>query len=436
MNDRGKNRYINPGDDLVRLSEAAKLKGNPLVQRAITSAVTSQDPVLYNALKQKLSLKANFEAMHGIPFNPVINQPRTIDQVKGKIILLGKILGESIPFVYLLHLLNRHCFIAGSSGSGKTTLLFSVILQAIKHSINVVIFDRSKMDFRHLKRLIPDFNVFNIEKNFIFNPLQVPTGVKPMHWLSAFVTVFAKNNSLLDGSESLLIRAVKELYEQYGVFRGQQFFPTILDLYAKVRNYQFRGNRREAGYQDSIINRLYAYISLHRSVYEYSQGIPIEWIAANSFVLEVGAITERIARFQMSILLYALFMHKIAINDRGNYLKSLVVIDECKWVAPPGYNQLSGHSPLTYILSQSREAGIGLVLADQTANLEDSLMVNTRLKCCFHLGNGDDIQRMARAMSLTREQADYITSLETGECIIRIPEEDPFLIKTLQPNLH
>lgn len=82
------------------------------------------------------------------------------------------------------------------------------------------------------------------------------------------------------------------------------------------------------------------------------------------------------------------------------------------------------------VLSQARTTGLSLLSADQGAQLERALFVNSTTKLCFRLGDGHDIETMRKAMALTREQADYIPKLDTGEAIVRIPKEDPFVIKT------
>lgn len=129
-----------------------------------------------------------------------------------------------------------------------------------------------------------------------------------------------------------------------------------------------------------------------------------------------------------------MFMHRIAVGERGNILRNLVVIDEAKWLAPPGYNDKLAFSPLTYVLSQAREVGMGLVLADQTAELDEAVFVNSLTKVCFRLGSGKDIRKIRDAFSLTQAQADFINRLDTGQCIVRVPSEDPFLLQTLRVN--
>lgn len=421
-------------DKLIRTAEEAKLLRTPLIQNSVRAVLASGDPSLANHIQKYLELKAGEEKLLQYPFEQYLENPTTSDYGSDKKIIIGMIQRANQAFLYLLNLLAMHCLVLGASGTGKTTLFYGLISQCIEHGINVLIFDKDKQDYRHLVRLFKDLPVFDAAKDFFFNPWQVPSFVNPKHWLAVSVQIFCKANSLLDGSESLLLETMVWLFDKFGVFEDSGKFPTMKDLYKKITSYSFKGFRSR-GYQESIINRLEAYISLHGDIYEYEQGIPIEWVAKNSLVLEVKGLTDRVARFNTTILLYALFTHRLAKNERGNTLRNLAVIDEAKWLAPPGYNEASGFSVLTSIMAMAREAGLGLLLGDQSAQLDDSVFVNSRMKCCFRLGDGQDIEKVKHAMSLTEEQARYITRLGTGECIVRIPQEEPFVINTLKVNL-
>ena len=417
---------------LLRDIEEAKLHKTKSIQKLYRAVLLSRNPLLGQALEKYIEPKLAREQILDFPFNPTSFSYQ--DHAPEVRLVLGKILQESRELRLLVNHLRMHALILGSPGTGKSVLMEHLIYLLIRCGVKALILERDKVEFRRLLNLIPNLTIFNIEKNFIFNPLQCPSCVNPQHWLVAFVSVFAKYNDLLSGSESLLIRAVNELYQEYGVFEGNgDAFPTIPDLYDKIISYQFKGNRREAGFQDSILNRLYAYISLYKHVYSYSKGIPIEWIEGNNIILECRGVTERIARFQMSIVLYALFMHKIGAHKTTNRIVNATFIDECKWVSEK-YNDKKGFTPLTYVMSQSRAVGMGLIFADQTAELEDALFVNSGTKYCFRLGDGKDMKKAAISMGLNARQMQYLTRLKTGECVVRtMEEEEPFVLKVKEP---
>ncbi len=434
-NNIAKNQNDIAAHSLMRWGELAKLKKNQSFQNLVMASTLSGDSSIMNDVIPYIRSKAINEIFRDFPFQQPSEEISKHDVFNDRAIIIGKVKDEKRFFTYPIDWLNQHAVLTGGSGTGKTNLLYGIILQCMSKGVPVIIFDKDKTDYRHLRRLNENLMVFNASEIPIVNPLAPPPGLSPKHWLAVFIQVFAKSHDLLGASEALLIDATTKLYEKYGVYDGKDEYPTMIDLYEKIRSYNFRGNSRRAGYQDSIMNRLEAYVSLNPELFEYSKCISIEWLLRHSFVYEVKGFVDRMARFMMTILLYYIFSYRIANGDRGNILKTLVVIDECKWLAPYGFNENIGHSALSSILSMGREVGLGLILADQTAKLEDSVYVNSMLRICMRLQNGEDKDKAGRTMSLRKDQADYITKLDRGEAIVRIPKEDPFVIETLKVNL-
>lgn len=424
----GKDSALEPVQSLVKLAELANVDRDPDMRDAILAAGISGNSHLTQDLRDALHMQALEQVLRDVPYRIPTPEELYDGLSSDELALLGVVIDADVPFFYPFNGLNAHGFVGGGSGTGKTNLLYGIALQTMTHCA-VWIFDRDKQDYRHLLRLNADVLVLDVQDNLVLNPLQVPQGVKPKDWLTAFVTIFCKSNSLLDGSEALLLKAVYALYEQHGIFGGSDDFPTLFDLLDQVRSYTFRRFSREAGYQDSIVNRLESYLIACPTTYSYARGFSIAELSQKSLVLEVKGLTERHARCLMNWILYSLFLYRIAHGQRGNVLRNLVIIDEGKWAAPPGYNQNIGFVPLAAILAQSRDAGIGIVLADQTANLDECIFVQSRLKITFRLGSGEDIQRVRKTFALSQEQADFIPRLDVGKAIVRVPKIDPFLVR-------
>ena len=263
------------------------------------------------------------------------------------------------------------------------------------------------------------------------NPLAPPAKVDPWHWIVIFCDVFTRSTDLLMASKSLLQRCVVNLYKKHGIFDGNSNnYPTLIDLYEYVRSLKFRGNGRQANYQDSVINRLEAFIYLNRESYEFVQGVPYEVMQDMSFVLEMRGLTEEVARFEMNIRNYGLFAHRIATSSRNKGLKTLIIADEASWLAPPFQNPNTNRSPLSMIISKARETGIGMCIADQTNQMDEAVFNNSELIMTARLGNGIDHEKAMKTMRLTEEQTAHIPMLSVGQFIVRVPQQYPFLIQT------
>lgn len=422
-------------ENLIRTVEAAKLDKDPVMRNLIFACAADNDFSLVEDIMPIMNLKAVYERLNGIPFTSPSQEISSHDVFNDRAIIIGRVKGEERLFTYPIDWLNQHSVITGGSGTGKTNLLYGIVLQCMQKGIPVIIFDKDKTDYRHLRRINPNLLVFNANKVPVFNPLAPPPGVDSIHWLNAFIQIFAKSHDLLGASEAVLIKACVNLYKKFGVLEGNDEYPTLIDLYEKIDSYSLGGNKNSGGYQEPAKNRLEAYVKLNPELYEYSKCIPLDYLLQHSFVYEVKGFTDRMARFMMTILLYAIFLYRIANCERNNALKTLILADECSWLAPYGFNKKIGQTPLASILSMGREAGLGLVLASQTAKLEDSVYVNSMLRICLRLQNGEDIEKTGKTLALTEEQTDYIAKLDRGEAIVRIPREDPFLMETLKVNI-
>ena len=99
-------------------------------------------------------------------------------------------------------------------------------------------------------------------------------------------------------------------------------------------------------------------------------------------------------------------------------LRNLVVFDEAKAIFPPSWNPINGFSSMEMMISQAREFGIGVLAADQTAQLSNMLYANTNLKLLMGLGSGVDLLTAAEAMGLSAEQRDYAHNLGVGEAVV------------------
>lgn len=421
------NSVIIPAGPFIEAAEKANLAKVPKIQKWIRAVAASNSKSLAEPLAKYLHLKMAHAQLEKYPY--AIPQESELEGWHGHGIPLpfGIVHKTEMPFIYTLNWLMQHMFVGGASGVGKTNFLSMVALEAMRF-VSVILVDREKTDYRSLVRLEPSLKVFDVQRDFIWNPLQIPPYVKPQHHLTSFATNFCKSQSLLDGSENLATKALYSIYEERGIFLGQDSYPTLYDLRDKIRSYNLKGNYRALGYQDSLLNRLDAFLIACPETYAYSRGYPIEELAKMSFVLEVKGLGERHGRFFVNSLALALFHYRIAKGERAATPRNLIVLDEAKWMVPPGFNESIGFSPFASLLAQCREVGIGFVLADQTLNLEPSIFVQSRAKFCFRLGSGEDVERARKTFALSKEQADYIHKLDTGQCIVRIPKVDPFVI--------
>jgi hypothetical protein len=421
---------------LLALAEQANLSNDRKTQQLIVRASLSGNQSFINAVEQRLSRACLLASVQKYHFEvPSQFTTESINNPEPKI-FMGAIRKINMPFFYVLINLCMHVLLLGAAGSGKTNLLYAILAQLLHLDFPILVVDKDKQDYRVLKKLYPKLIILKAETDLVFNSLMPPKGVPPKHWITKWAEVFCGTNGLLIASKSLLLRALHEIFEQVGIFRGTQtFYPTLLDVYRRIKSYNFKGNYRQSQYQDSIVNRLEAYLYQLGETCTYSEGIPTSFFSGNPVVIEVKGISDYIGRFLVTTILFAIMFERIAANERGSILRNVVCIDEAHWFAPPGLsNENIGYSPLASLMAQCREFGMGIIVGSQSAQLEEATFVNSALKICQRLGSGKDMLQVRDAFALPPKQTEYIPKLGTGESIIRIPEEDPFVIQTLKTN--
>lgn len=143
----------------------------------------------------------------------------------------------------------------------------------------------------------------------------------------------------------------------------------------------------------------------------------------------------------MSLLLLALYEYRQSryshdaayrAEAQKNHLTHLMLIEEAHNVLMKPAPAAHGGSPeiaaadlFTNILSEIRSYGQGMMIVDQVpTRLIDDAIKNTNYKIMHRLTAPDDIEVMARGMSLNEEQRDIASSLEIGNAIVCGDQDD------------
>ena len=333
-------------------------------------------------------------------------------------VLFGKVKRGGCPVWYRHEELLKHVLLLGRTGTGKTTLLYWLVSQ-LMGVCGVWVFDRKK-DFRHLVRLFPgEVLVFDVMQDFLCNPLEPPPGFSAKSWASMFSWFYCKTYNFLDVGQGIMFTELDKLYEQRGIYGGGTDFPSFLDLLDGIKSLKVNRYSNSARTQDSMCRRIEMLLAMTGSCYDCCSGYPLESLLGKVVVFEMDSVMESTVNFMVNYFLAWLFCYRIGRGERGGVLRNVVVFDEAKAVFSPFENAVLGFDPIVFMVSMLREFGVGIVAADQTAQLSNSIFANTQLKVLFGLGSGDDLGRAAGALGLSAEQAEYSRGLGVGEAVVR-----------------
>ncbi len=375
-------------------------------------------------LEKILLAKKSRKDISGKPFLTPRRQ-----EIEGDLARVGLVDEEKI-FGLTEERCRMHILITGQSRIGKTTAIY-LIISGLSKTKKFLIID-FKRDYRGLVRIVKDILVLRWS-DLKLNPPAPPPFTQPREWMQIFSDLFSQAFGLLHGSNFYLQEKVDELYRIYGVYEGSGSYPSLFDL-AELLESKGASGRVSKDYQERVKNRVKETVRTLGKVADCSLGYPLEeLLLKNNVVLELDGLSRALSIFLVNYLLYWIFTYRINAAERGGKVKNIVVVDEAKRIFDKNLEKLpvEGIPIITTLTSQIGEFNVGLIVGEQTPSmLTDGIKANVGTTISFRLSNGKDIQEIARAMNLKKEEKEYLSKLEVGEAVVRtIGTDEPFLIK-------
>jgi hypothetical protein len=266
-----------------------------------------------------------------------------------------------------------------------------------------------------------------------FNPLKPPEGVPPRRWAQVFSEIFGHATSLLSGSKNYLMKKIVELYTLYNLFdQVAPPYPSLHELKLLIQRDKINYVRTASDYRDRLLNRLEAMTLISGTVFDCSQGHPVEQLLERDVVFEFDGLSRDVQNFLMEVLFAYVYEYRIAQNHRSSGLNHLFFLDEGKRVFSvyKERQDAAGIPEIDELTAKMREFGEGLVVADQEASkLTDSIKANTYTKLLLSTGDRKQFQAVTDAMNLSERQREFAQELGTGEAVVQAGGRDPIPVK-------
>ena len=417
-------KYLGRYLSMVKLAkDGDALHNERLINRMLVLA-HQWDRSFGPSLERSLLVKKAGKDLSGIPYST----PRG-RQIEGELARVAFVGGGRV-FGLTEERCRMHLLLAGQSRIGKTQTIY-IIVSELSKSKNILIFD-FKRDYRGLVRIIPNVVVLRWS-DLKINPLAPPPFVEPREWMQIFSDLFSQAFGLLYGSNFYLQKNVKELYRIYRVNSGSGDYPSLFDL-AQMLESKRVSARVPKDYQERVKNRVEEILDSLDSVVDCSLGYPLEdLLLEKNVVLELDGLSRFISIFLVNLLLSWIFTYRINTSERGGVIKNVIVIDEAKRIFDKNLERLpvEGIPIITTLTSLIGEFKVGLIVGEQTPSmLTNGIKANVGTTISFRLSSGKDIQEIAKAMCLKKEEAEYLLKLRVGEAVVRtIGVDEPFLVK-------
>ena len=342
--------------------------------------------------------------------------------------------------------LNKHIFITGVTGTGKTTTCQKLLLES---EMPFLVIEPAKTEYRILidEPKTKDILIFTLGKDtvspFRLNPFEFFKHETITSRVDMLKAAMEASFDMEAAIPQLLESSMYECYKDYGwniltnknskfedpFAEGVYSFPTLKDLLDKVEvevEKQGFDDRLKRDYIGSIKARLQGLLVGSKGIMlNVGRGIDFRELIEKKVVLEIeeiknGSEKSLIMGFVLTNLCEALK----AKYKENRHFKHITLIEEAhrllaKFTPGESPNRKQGIETFTDMLAEVRKYGESLIIADQIPNkLTPEILKNTNTKIVHKLFAEDDKEAIGTTMSLSSEQKDFLSSLNTGRAIV------------------
>jgi len=318
----------------------------------------------------------------------------------------------------------KHILITGMTGTGKTNLAFQMLRELKARDKPFMVFDW-KQNYRDLRQLpdLKDTLVFTVARDtapFHFNPLIPPPSVEPGLWLMKLVDVLKHAYFVGEGVEYLLRDALDKTYEACGFFDGSRSGTPTFFL-VKHHVWTKRAHGRMSLWKASAMRVLETLCFRHGlgPVLNSEQQLNHEQLFNAGVILELDALSDSDKVFLTEALILWLYEFRKREGGREHFKHALIIEEAHHILSRLKESSEGAETIMETSLRQIREFGEAVIVIDQEpSKLSNSIKANTYCKITFALGNGKDVEDIARCMGLTPEEGRYLQLLEVGQSVV------------------
>lgn len=339
----------------------------------------------------------------------------------------------------------RHALIIGITGGGKTNTSKSILNTLwTTEKIPFLVIESAKREYWELRNLkgFEDLLVFTLgaeatktSVKYRINPFETNPEISLQTHIDYLLSTFKAAFELYPPMPYILEKAVYEIYSDRGWDivestnrLGLTEYPTLSDLYNKIDVIV-----DSMGYHQEVQSNVKA--ALQARVYSLMIGgkgamlntpksVPIEELLARPVVMELEDLgDDETKAFVIGILLVQLYEYrKFQMTKGSKNLSHILMVEEAhrllKNVSETGEGGNTRAKSVEFfcnLLAEIRTFGQGILIADQIpTKLAPDTIKNTNLKIVHRTVALEDRETIGRAMNMSPEQIEYLSSLRRG----------------------
>lgn len=365
----------------------------------------------------------------------------------GDICIAGRASSGQINNLYCLEKddFTRHALIIGITGGGKTNTSKS-ILNTLWNTEKVpfLVIESAKREYWEMRNLkgFEDLLVFTLgaeapqtSVKYRINPFETNPGISLQTHIDYLLSTFKAAFDLYPPLPYILEKAVYEIYSDRGwdiVENRNRYglteYPTLTDLYDKVDvvvNAMGYHQEVQSNVKTALQARIYSLmIGGKGAMLNTAKSVPIAELLSRPVIMELEDIgDDETKSFVIGILLVQLYEYRKSLMTKGaKELSHILMIEEAhrllKKVPAGGDGGNTRAKSVEFfcnLLAEIRTFGQGIIIADQIpTKIAPDTIKNTNLKIVHRTVALEDREAMGRAMNMTSEQIEYLSSLRRG----------------------
>lgn len=376
-----------------------------------------------------------------------IKQPIPI----GDICAAGRVSSNQVDNLYCLEKndFTRHALIIGITGGGKTNTSKSILntlwnAEKRQDKVPFLVIESAKREYWELRNLkgFEDLLVFTLgaeasktSVKYRINPFETNSGISLQTHIDYLLSTFKAAFDLYPPMPYILEKAVYEVYSDRGwdiVENRNRYglteYPTLSDLYNKIDVIV-----DEMGYHKEVQSNVkaalqariyYLMIGGKGAMLNTPKSVPIDELLSRPVVMELEDLgDDETKSFVIGILLVQLYEYRKSLMTKGaKTLSHILMIEEAHRLlknvpegGDGGNTRAKSVEFFCNLLAEIRTFGQGILIADQIpTKIAPDTIKNTNLKIVHRTVALEDREAMGRAMNMTPEQIEYLSSLRRG----------------------
>lgn len=339
----------------------------------------------------------------------------------------------------------EHALITGGTGSGKTNTVKILLENLYRKNIPFCVIEPSKKEYWKMIGTIVNFRIFSsgLDAPMLkLNPLEPEDGIIIGNHIDDLMYALSGAFDMEEPTRLTFDGLIKYTYQKAGwaldeiAYRQNKRYPILKDLYENLEEFSKFGIRSgaevKANIEGSVLRRLESLTTgTVGNITNTEYGITGKELTEGFTLVELDDLSLDIKPFITNLLLIKMNQYLRQGDSSRGRLKNIIVLEEAHNVIPePSKSGIETSKDISSrffsnMLSQIRDYGTGLIIADQGASqINSNAIANTKIKIVHALAKEQDADAEAFALRLNEMQKKHLPELDTGLALVAVRGQD------------